>query len=308
MDTKAINKLSYGLYLLTVNDGKKDNGCIINTAMQLAGEPLRIGVSLNNDVYTCEMLKASGVFNICVLHEGTPFSFFDLFGMKSGRDTDKFAQYTDYERSANGLIYVKKYANAYISGRVLTQTDLGSHTLFIAELTDAERFGEGESMTYSYYHANVKPKPQPTAKAANGLRRWECEICGYVYEGESLPEDFECPLCKHKAQFFKEISPAEVKTGEGNATGLRRWECEICGYVYEGENLPDDFECPLCKHKVQFFKEITPVETKAGEDNAATASKRWECEICGYIYEGESLPDDFECPICKHKAQFFREI
>lgn len=195
-----LNKISYGLYILTTHYNSKDNGCIINTLCQVADNPKRVIVSVNNNNYTCEMIKASGIFNVSVLTEETPFYVFEHFGFKSGRDFDKFEKKDNVFRSENGVYVVPKFANSYISGKVLDTVDLGTHTLFIAEVTAGYVFNENPAITYSYYHANTKPKPASTEK-----KGYRCEICGYVYEGENLPDDFICPICKHGVSDFVEI-------------------------------------------------------------------------------------------------------
>jgi len=196
----AINKISYGLYILTTKYGEKDNGCIINTVCQIANNPTRIMVSVSNTGYTCELIKKSGVFNVSILKEETPFYVFEHFGFKSGRDFNKFEKKDNVFRSENNVYVVPKFANGYISGKVVETTDLGSHTLFVAEVTAQYAFSDDPAITYDYYHKNTKPKPQNTEK--KGFR---CKICGYVYEGEELPSDYICPICKHGTEDFEVI-------------------------------------------------------------------------------------------------------
>lgn len=196
----ALNKIGYGLYILTTNADGVDNGCIINTVMQVANNPTRLVLSVNNDNYTCELLKKSGVFNISVLKEETPFYVFEHFGFVSGREKNKFEKNDNLFRSENGAYVVPKYANAYISGKVINSTDMGSHTLFVAEMTFGYVFSDDPSITYDYYHKNTKPKIQKTEK-----KGYRCEICGYIYEGEELPADYVCPICKHGPDDFVKI-------------------------------------------------------------------------------------------------------
>ncbi len=207
IDTKALFKLSYGLFLLTAADGEKHNGCIINTAIQLTSQPLRISVAVNKQNHTHGMISKTGKFNISVLTEQTPFEVFSHFGMQSGKDTDKFANCADAKYSANGLIYLPKYANAMLSGSVVSSVDLGTHTLFIADVTEALTLDTAPSATYDYYFKHIKP--QPAAPQKKESRVWVCNICGYAYdeaaEGipfEELPEDWLCPLCKHPKSDF----------------------------------------------------------------------------------------------------------
>ncbi|MBP3873600.1 MAG: flavin reductase [Lachnospiraceae bacterium] len=202
MDTNAMFKLSYGLFVLTARDGDKDNGCIINTASQVTSEPNRITIAVNKNNYTHDMIRRTGTFNVSVLSQDVTFDTFRHFGFQSGRDTDKFADFRDAERSANGLLYVTKGANALISGRVIEEKEFETHTLFIAEVTECRVLSDEPSVTYAYYFEHIKPKPQPAAEKQTG---WVCKICGYVYEGEELPADFICPLCKHPASDFEKM-------------------------------------------------------------------------------------------------------
>lgn len=199
MNNAAMFKLSYGLYVLSAKDGAKDNGCIINTAAQVTTTPNRITIAVNKQNYTHDMIKATGIFNVSMLDETVPFDVFKTFGFQSGRDADKF-QEVAFERSANGIAYVKDHTAAFISGKVVSEVDLGTHTLFLADVTDGEMLSGKEAVTYSYYQSNIKPKPEAVKKTG-----YRCKICGYVYEGEPLPEDFICPICKHGAIDFEKI-------------------------------------------------------------------------------------------------------
>ncbi|MCD8066051.1 MAG: flavin reductase [Oscillospiraceae bacterium] len=199
MDNKALYSLSYGLFVLSARDGDKDNGCIINTAQQAAGNPLLMSVAVNKANYTTEIIAKTGQFNLSVLDESAPFSLFQCFGFRSGRDCDKFAD-IDFARSPNGLCYLPQHTAAYMSCKVVNTVDLGSHTMFIATVPEAECLSSFAPMTYAYYHANVKNAPAPAKKTG-----WVCKICGYVYEGETLPADFVCPLCKHPAADFEKL-------------------------------------------------------------------------------------------------------
>ncbi|MBQ6708630.1 MAG: flavin reductase [Clostridia bacterium] len=200
MDITAFYKLSYGLFVLTAKDGEKDNGCITNTVMQISQEPLTLAITVNKDNYTNEMIQNTGKFNVSVLSESADFSLFEHFGFASGRDTDKFASFSDAKRAENGVLYITKNTNAYFSCKVLQSVDCYTHTVFIAEVTDTKVLSDENSMTYEYYHKNVKPQPQKTENTA-----WVCKICGYRYEGEELPADFVCPWCKHPASDFEKV-------------------------------------------------------------------------------------------------------
>ena len=202
LDPKAMFKLSYGLFVLTARDGEKDNGCIINTATQVTATPNRIQIAVNKNGYTHDMIRKTGVFNVSILSQDATFDLFKHFGFQTGKDTDKFADFKDYERSANGLAYVTKGTNAVISGKVVKEVEFETHTLFIAEVTECRVLSDVPSTTYEYYFAHIKPKPQPVEEKKAG---WVCKICGYVYEGEVLPPDFICPICKHPASDFEKL-------------------------------------------------------------------------------------------------------
>ncbi len=203
MDSKVMQKLSYGLFVLTAKDGDKDNGCIINTAVQVTSEPNRITIAVNKGNYTHDMVLKTGVFNVSILSEAAKFDTFKHFGFQSGRDVDKAVGIT-YKRAANDVIYLDSAeVNAYISGKVVQTVDLGTHTLFIADVTDGEVLNPEASATYAYYFAHIKPAPG--AAAQESKKGWICTICGYIYEGDPLPEDFICPICKHPASDFKKM-------------------------------------------------------------------------------------------------------
>lgn len=203
MDQGAMFKISYGLYVLTAQENGFDNGCIINTAGQVTSTPNRISIAVNKQNKTHDMIRATGVFNISMLAEDTDFKTFQHFGFQSGKNVDKFEDYGPKERSENGLYYITKGTNAYISGKVVQELDLGTHTLFIADVTDGKVLSEVPSVTYDYYQKNIKPKPEApkTSKTT-----WVCKVCGYVYEGEELPADYVCPLCKHGAEDFEKVT------------------------------------------------------------------------------------------------------
>jgi flavin reductase (DIM6/NTAB) family NADH-FMN oxidoreductase RutF/flavodoxin/rubredoxin len=204
IQNEAMFKFSYGLFVLSAKDGDKDNGCIINTAAQMTDTPKRINIAVNKANYTHDMIMNTGVFNLSVLSEKADFDTFKRFGFASGRDTNKFEGFeTSCQRSANGLYYVTEGVNAFISAKVIDTHDYGTHTLFVAEVTEAQVISPDQSVTYAYYFAHIKPKPQP--KIEEKQVGWVCKICGYVYEGDPIPEDFICPLCKHPASDFERI-------------------------------------------------------------------------------------------------------
>ena len=198
-DMTALFKIGYGLYVVTSNDGKKDNGLIVNTVAQVTDNPSLISVTINKANYSHHVIKQTGIMNVNCLSVEAPFKVFETFGFRSGRNTNKFED-CDPIRSDNGLVILPKYINASLSLKVENYVDLGSHGMFICSITEARVMSDRESMTYAYYHANVKPKPKTDEK--NG---YVCKICGYIYEGDPLPEDFICPLCKHGAVDFEKI-------------------------------------------------------------------------------------------------------
>ena len=200
MNNNVLFNIGYGLYVLTANEGEKDNGCIINTVMQVTSDPLQIAIAVNKKNYTNEMIQRTKKFNVSILSESAKFEIFEHFGFHSGRDTDKFASFYNTKRSPNGVLYITQNTNSYMSAYVKQEIDLGTHTLFIAQLVAAEILSDEPTVTYTYYQKNIKPRPQPAAK-----KGWICKICGYIYEGEILPPDFICPICKHGAADFEKL-------------------------------------------------------------------------------------------------------
>ena len=199
MDTKALSKIGYGLYVLTAHD-EKDNGCIINTVMQVTSNPLQIAIAVNKRNYTTAMIQKTRKFNISVLSEKADFNIYKHFGYQSGKDVNKFENFSDAKRSPNGVLYITSGTNAYMSAYVQQEIDLGTHFLFIGQLVASENLSDDKSATYEYYQNNVKPKPE-----TNNKKGWRCKICGYIYEGEELPADYICPICKHGAADFEKL-------------------------------------------------------------------------------------------------------
>jgi len=198
VDPKALFKIGYGLYVVTSNDGKKDNALIVNTVTQLTDKPLRVAVNINKLNYSHDIIKKSGILNVNCLNIDAPFSLFKEYGFVSGKEVDKFKD-KEVTRSENGLVVLPNYVNALISLKVDSYVDLGTHGMFVCSVSESKVINNVETMTYNYYQANVKPKPDTEKK-----KGWVCKICGYVHEGD-LPEDFICPLCKHGASDFEEI-------------------------------------------------------------------------------------------------------
>ena len=198
-DLTALFNIGYGLYVVTSNDGKKDNGLIVNTVTQVTNTPNRVAVTINKENYSHHIIRQTGIMNINCLSTDAPFSVFESFGFRSGRNVDKFADCTPL-RSDNGLVFLPRYINSFLSLKVEQYVDLDTHGMFICSITEARVLSSAETMTYTYYQNHVKPKPQ-----TEGKKGFVCKVCGYVYEGEELPEDFTCPLCKHGAADFEPI-------------------------------------------------------------------------------------------------------
>ncbi|MBR3698837.1 MAG: flavin reductase [Bacteroidales bacterium] len=209
MDTSALFNIGYGLYVLTTRHNDIDNGCIVNTVTQVTSNPLQIAVTVNKGNYTHELMMSSCVFNVSILTTETPMFVFEHFGFQSGRTVNKFANCEAEHRAVNGVLYIPKYTNAFLACKVNNSIDFETHTMFIADVLDAQVLSDKPSVTYDYYQNHIKPKPQ-TPKPSNGKRRWECKVCGYIYEGDFLPDDIECPLCKHGKEEFVEIFDAET--------------------------------------------------------------------------------------------------
>lgn len=197
--------IPYGLYVVTSNVGGRDNGCVSNTLEQVTSSPNQVSVCLNKLNLTTEMIQSSGVFTASILSEKADFDLIRRFGFQSGRDVDKFEGFSGFKRLDNGTVAVTSGTNSYISVRVTQTVDLGTHLLFIGEVTEMAVLTDVASLTYSYYQEHIKPRPEEAAGKASGQTAWRCRICGYVYEGEDLPADFICPVCKHPASDFEKI-------------------------------------------------------------------------------------------------------
>lgn len=209
MDNKALFKIGYGLYVLSARDGERDNACIVNTVMQVSAAPLTLAVGVNKTNLTHDMIAAGKKLSLSVLTEKAPFDVYERFGFHTGRKEDKFAGLQTVSRGTNGLLHLTAFTNAVLECDVTEAIDFGTHTLFRAAVTNAEILEDAESVTYSYYQRYVKPKP-----AAAPKKGWICRICGYVYEGEVLPADFVCPICKHGAADFIKIEETNDNKGE----------------------------------------------------------------------------------------------
>ena len=229
----AMHDISYGIYVLTAK-GSKYNGCIINTLMQVTSSPNQISITINKDNFTTQIINQTNEFNVSILDTTTTFDLIKTFGFASGKDVDKFENFSSWQLAENGIPYITKHTNAYISAKVTNKVDLGTHITFFAEVTADIKLSNTPSATYAFYHSNIKPKKQPQSKGV-----FVCKICGYVYEGYPLPEDFVCPICKHGAQDF-EWQPAQDKAAPANKT----YYCPMCGYEMDAESKPE--MCPMC--------------------------------------------------------------
>ncbi len=198
-DLTALFNIGYGLYVVTCNDGKKDNGLIVNSVSQVTSSPNRIAVTINKQNYSHHVIDQTGIMNVNCLSVDAPFSVFEKFGFSSGRTKNKFAT-EEVLRSDNGLVFLPRYINSFMSLKVEQYVDLGTHGMFICSITEARVISNFETMTYSYYQNNVKPKPN-----TDGKRGYVCKVCGFVYEGDKLPDDYICPLCKHGIADFEKI-------------------------------------------------------------------------------------------------------
>lgn len=203
MDKKALYDLNYGVFLLGAKAGNRKNGCITNTCIQVANSPTRVAISVLNTNYTCDLIKEGGIFTISILDDTVTFETIKHFGMQSGRNVDKLNGISLPE-DKNGVPYLGWSSCAMLSCKVESSQDLGSHTLFIAEVLDGKKLSDNAPITYAYYQSNIKPKPETKFKDKK-IIGWKCKICNYVYKGSELPKDFSCPLCGHGPEDFEPI-------------------------------------------------------------------------------------------------------
>lgn len=225
----ALFNIGYGLYVLTAKT-EKLNGCIINTLQQVTSNPQRISITVNKDNYTTKMIEQTGKFNVSILDISAKFDVFERFGFSSGKDVNKFDSFNDYKFANNGIPYITKYTNSYIGAKVVDKLDVGTHIIFIVDIEEELILSDKESVTYAYYHKNIKPKPKVQNNA------YVCKICGYVHNGDNLPEDFVCPICKHGSEAF-ELQAKEEK-----------YVCPICGYSeYSAKEIET---CIICGAKM----------------------------------------------------------
>lgn len=294
MDIGAIYKLSYGLFVVTANESGRDNGCIINTAIQTSSRPEQISICMSKATLTHDMIMHTGEFTISIISENADFALFKHFGFLSGRDDDKFKDFTGWKRGSNGITYITEGTNAYISVKVCVTQDLGSHTMFIGEVTDMKVLNDIPSATYEYYMKNIKPEIKSDA-AVEGQTVWRCRVCGYEYVGEELPEDFICPLCKHPASDFekivkkavnsKEESKMSEKTNKYSGTQTEKNLRE----AFAGETQArSKYTYFASKAKKDGFEQIAAIFSKTA-DNEKEHAKIWFEELGGIGTTAENL-------------------
>lgn len=220
MDNKVLFNVQYGLFVLSSKSEVKDNACIINTVCQVTANPDKISITVNKLNYTHDLIAASKKFTVSIISEAANFELFKHFGFQSGKTVDKFANFDKVQRTANGTLAITDGTNSFISGNVISSVDVGTHTIFIAEIADMQKLSDVPSTTYNFYQQHIKPKPAPAGKTAEGKTVWRCKICGYEYVGDELPADYICPLCKHPASDFEKVVP-EVKKSAPKLAGTK---------------------------------------------------------------------------------------
>lgn len=298
MDKKAMYKLSYGLFVLTAKEEGKDNGCIINTAIQAASDPNQVSICVNKLNHTHDMIQRTGEFTVSILSQNASFDLFKRFGFQTGREVDKFTDFTACARGANGIYYINEGTNAYISVKVTKTEDLGSHTMFIGTVTDMEVLSGVPSVTYEYYLNNIKPKPQAVSTTEEVQTVWHCTICGYEYVGEELPADFVCPLCKHPASDFEKIvKKVETTQNTENKTEETAMANKYAGTQTE-KNLQEAFSGESqARNKYTYFASVAKKEGYEQmaalflktADNEKEHAKMWFKELNGIGDTKENL-------------------
>jgi len=235
---KAIYNIPYGLFIVTAKENNKINGCIINTLMQVTSSPVKISITINKDNFTTKMIQKTGLFNVSILDMNTSFDMIQHFGFQSGKNINKFENFKDYKLNDNEIPYITKNTNSYISCKVVSSLDVGTHIIFIADVIEDVVLTNNETLTYSYYLNNIKPKPQTKKKS------YVCRICGYVYEGDNLPEDFICPICGHGISDFE----LQEQSSEIIENKQEKYYCPSCGNL-ENIDIGSDI-CQICKQKM----------------------------------------------------------
>ena len=293
MDKKAMYKLSYGLFVLTAKDEEKDNGCIINTAIQASSMPNQLSICVNKANLTHDMIVKTGKFTVSVISQDAGFDLFKHFGFQSGKDVDKFKNFEKCKRGENSIYYITEGTNAYISVNVSKTEDLGSHTMFIGEITDMEVLSETPSVTYDYYLKNIKPQPENVGTTTDGKTIWRCTICGYEYVGEELPEDFVCPLCKHPASDFEKIIIKEEKTMAINKYSGTQTEKNL-QEAFAGESQArNKYTYFASVAKKEGYEQMSALFLKTA-DNEKEHAKMWFKELAGLGDTKSNLADAAE--------------
>ena len=293
MDKKAMYKLSYGLFVLTAKDEEKDNGCIINTAIQASSMPNQLSICVNKANLTHDMIVKTGKFTVSVISQDAGFDLFKHFGFQSGKDVDKFKNFEKCKRGENSIYYITEGTNAYISVNVSKTEDLGSHTMFIGEITDMEVLSETPSVTYDYYLKNIKPQPENVGTTTDGKTIWRCTICGYEYVGEELPEDFVCPLCKHPASDFEKIIIKEEKTMATNKYSGTQTEKNL-QEAFAGESQArNKYTYFASVAKKEGYDQMSALFLKTA-DNEKQHAKMWFKELAGLGDTKSNLADAAE--------------
>ena len=287
MDRKAMYRLSYGLFVLTAREAEKDNGCIINTAIQAASEPNQLSICVNKTNYTHDMIERTGKFTVSVLSQNAQFELFKHFGFQSGGNTNKFETFKKCDRGINDIYYITEGTNAYISVKVIKTEDLGSHTMFIGEIIDMEVLSNIPSVTYDYYQNNIKP--ENVGKTEDGKTIWRCRICGYEYVGEELPDDFICPLCKHPASDFeKVVKKTEVKVMAANKYAGTQTEKNL-QEAFAGESQArNKYTYFASVAKKEGYEQMSALFLKTA-DNEKEHAKMWFKELAGISNTKENL-------------------
>ena len=290
MDKKAMYKLSNGLFVLTAKDEEKDNGCIINTAIQASSMPNQLSICVNKANLTHDMIVKTGKFTVSVISQDAGFDLFKHFGFQSGKDVDKFKNFEKCKRGENSIYYITEGTNAYISVNVSKTEDLGSHTMFIGEITDMEVLSETPSVTYDYYLKNIKPQPENVGTTTDGKTIWRCTICGYEYVGEELPEDFICPLCKHPASDFEKIIIKEEKTMATNKYSGTQTEKNL-QEAFAGESQArNKYTYFASVAKKEGYEQMSALFLKTA-DNEKEHAKLWFKELAGLGDTKSNLAD-----------------
>ena len=301
MDNKVMYNLTYGLFILTAKDGGRDNGCIVNTVSQVTTEPNRICVAVNKLNYTHDIILKTGEFNVSILTENSRFETYKHFGFQSGKTTDKFES-IEFRRAENGIAYIANETNAYLTARVVSSTDLGTHTLFLADVTGGEILSDDPSVTYAFYQANIKKKPSSDPVKEAAKKGFICTVCGYIYEGDTLPQDFICPWCKHDASYFIPTGGEAAAKEPVKETKISNKQEESKMSKYAGTQTEKNLQAAFAgesqarnkytyfasKAKKEGYEQIAALFLKTA-DNEKEHAKMWFKELEGIGTTAENL-------------------